>query len=470
MSAVTDAATLRLDPLASPALRESFPALATALDGNAMVPVLASALGVRDTIDSCTAGQAYFAGAWCVVRFDLVVAGRRLLVTGRMYAAPEDCSAYVAGRLEPLAASAPSAVTALVQRAVAEVSPMRLALSVFPIDGELPSLVTAADMTAMRDVLRTALRQHYGPEIDVVECEVEAGHYGRRHRCVLRYRVQTRDAAGISRRLVVYGKVADDDSLERSVAAVERVREVVGDAVAAPLPLAYLQSLRLVLFEELPGVPCIAQLVRAAITGLPVQVAGAPPLGEAIRSAARTAATLHSSGIDHGPVRSLSGDVDGVRQVLALLRPLSPALADHLDDRMQAVEERASTGGALPVVFSHGDYSYTQLLFAGDRAGLVDFDTACRAEAAVDLGHFLAYLDLAGRKSDQPAAAVVRAVGEQFMAAYVDDRRTAADASTLVERTQLYRTISLVRLAAHAWQKLKARRLRLVLDALDGSA
>ena len=124
----------------------------------------------------------------------------------------------------------------------------------------------------------------------------------------------------------------------------------------------------------------------------------------------------------------------------------------------------------MPPVFSHGDYSYTQLLFAGDRAGLVDFDTACQAEAAVDLGHFLAYLALAGRKSDRPAADVVHAVGEQFMASYADADGADVDDRTLTERIRLYRTISLVRLAAHAWQKLKPRRLRFVLDALDEGA
>ena len=62
------------------------------------------------------------------------------------------------------------------------------------------------------------------------------------------------------------------------------------------------------------------------------------------------------------------------------------------------------TDEPLPLTFSHGDYTYTELIFADSSCGLVDFDTSCQAEPALDLGQFLAYLRLTARKIQQHGA------------------------------------------------------------------
>ena len=119
-------------------------------------------------------------------------------------------------------------------------------------------------------------------------------------------------------------------------------------------------------------------------------------------------------------------------------------------------------------VTAHGDFSYTQLLFSGDRQGLVDFDGVCRAEPALDLGHFLAYLRFATVKaagSESPRFAPLEdELERQFLDAY-----RSVDGSTEVvdERIRVYETVSLLRLAVHAWQKMKPERLERILTALD---
>ena len=70
---------------------------------------------------------------------------------------------------------------------------------------------------------------------------------------------------------------------------------------------------------------------------------------------------------------------------------------------------RARRNGHVPqLCFGHGDYTYTQLIFDGTSSGLVDFDTICRAEPALDLGQFLAYSRLAVLKARKESRRAIR--------------------------------------------------------------
>ena len=114
--------------------------------------------------------------------------------------------------------------------------------------------------------------------------------------------------------------------------------------------------------------------------------------------------------------------------------------------------------------FSHGDFTYTQLIFDGAEGGLVDFDTVCQAEPALDLGQFLAYQRLAILKDQNPESPMTAAMTEQLCSQFLDAYLAAADGRLADEahlraRVALYEVISLLRLAVHSWQKLKSSRL-----------
>ena len=75
----------------------------------------------------------------------------------------------------------------------------------------------------------------------------------------------------------------------------------------------------------------------------------------------------------------------------ALLDELAPDLAERM---RRVVAELPGVASAMPVL-SHGDLSPDQVLTThdGDAVWLTDFDRACLAPRAVDLGSFLAVLD-----------------------------------------------------------------------------
>ena len=114
-----------------------------------------------------------------------------------------------------------------------------------------------------------------------------------------------------------------------------------------------------------------------------------------IRAAGAMLARLHAAGVPDDLARSLALRApDPVAQGLAhaaLLDELAPDLAE----RMRRVVARFPGAASAIPVLSHGDLSPDQVLTTrtGDRVWLTDFDRACLAPRAVDLGSFLAVLD-----------------------------------------------------------------------------
>ena len=114
-----------------------------------------------------------------------------------------------------------------------------------------------------------------------------------------------------------------------------------------------------------------------------------------VRAAGAMLARLHAAEVPGDLARSLAAHTaDPVAQGLAhaaLLDELAPDLAERM---RRVVAELPGVASAMPVL-SHGDLSPDQVLttHAGDTVWLTDFDRACLAPRAVDLGSFLAVLD-----------------------------------------------------------------------------
>jgi aminoglycoside phosphotransferase (APT) family kinase protein len=126
-------------------------------------------------------------------------------------------------------------------------------------------------------------------------------------------------------------------------------------------------------------------------------------------------------------------------------------------------------------MMAHGDFTPGQVLLddAG-RTALVDVDTLCLGEPALDLGRFLAYLHVAAVRRSSTAWPLLGDLTALFVESYLDTcaaMGTAApstgDTRLLWARTALFRALTLARLGASACWQLKDDRLRAVVDVLD---
>ena len=469
----------QLDPLLSPVLRAELPGLATALDEDAMRPLLQTALfgdGGRYEIDRCNPGGAMYLGRdCCVLRYELEVrdtaSGETIesLVIGRAFRDHAAGAAFLHDRLEATAARLDGRPElAIFRTPIALIVPLGLAVHGFPIDPELPAVSDATDRGRLIDLLGERVPDIREGHFTIRDLRVDVAHYGRSPRCTLRYTVEGTGTGGAPRRLVVYGKVAGNGFGERTSSVVAALRERLeargGSRINIPRVLGVWPDLHLVLLEGIPGRPFITPLLKARLAGAETPHSGTSSLEEAIAGCGQVAAALHATRISLGGRHALDDELGWSQRSIQELRRISPDLGAQLQAWHGRIAACARRARPLPPRFSHGDFKQTNVISDGTTTGLVDFDAVCQAEPALDLGQFLARQRLAVLRYQRPDAPLPAVETERLCAplldAYIDAAGcNAADAERLRVRARVYETLTLLRLALHSWQKLKVDRL-----------
>jgi hypothetical protein len=377
------------------------------------------------------------------------------VVNARLFESGVEAARYVSGRLTPLAGRfARRAETTPFTAPVGCIEAMQMAVSVFPVDGDLPTLVDAADPARVGPLLAGVL-----PDAQAA-WSVSLARYARGHRCVLRY---------VSGRHVVVGKVIGNGTGGQAHTALRALTAGLNGAERArphinvPRSLGYDSTLRLLLLAPVAGDTVYSRRLKDHLRGESQDDTAAV---SAVDSCAAIAAGLHAGpagamqerrpGVDLARISASATDIDRV----------APGLGRRLREAVEAVAVRLGDTEALDLCLCHGDFKHNQVLGEGHGSTLVDFDTACRAEPALDLGQFLAYLRL--KAAELGAEDAAERLAARFITTYAATADlTSAQADRLAARTAAFEVLSLIGRAVHSWHKFKPDRLAAVLDVLD---
>jgi Ser/Thr protein kinase RdoA (MazF antagonist) len=273
---------------------------------------------------------------------------------------------------------------------------------------------------------------------------------------------------------VVYGKVATDSQGAVVGAVIDALRERLAASrgehrFTIPRSLGFRPDLKLTLLEAIEGAPRISELLKARLGGADVAQGGALTLEDALDLCGRTASALHTSGIALGPPRALDDELAGLTRDTQALRRVAPELGAQLEPWLERIGTRAEESVPLPRCFSHGDYTHAQLIFDDRSSGLVDFDTVCQAEPALDLGQFLAYLRVAAHKAAGGGPPPIgEQLGARFLNAYIAATGDQLESEQrLRARVAVYEIVSLLRMALRGWQQLKSARFANAIAVLE---
>ena len=371
--------------------------------------------------------------------------GRELTVGARILADAEAADTFRRA-LEPIArAAAGHPLLRGLAAALASDPAVPMTVHAFPIEPELPGLPAATDPARAGELLAAALgRADAGP------CRVEVAHHPREGRCTLRYR----GAGGGT----VYAKVARRVSGEPTAALRALAARAPGLRVARPL--GAVPELGLSMQSEVAGMPCADALLRAAPPG---------QSAAALEACARAAARVHACPVAIAGVRSAETDAARLRRDLDLVRGVDANLAEDLDGCIDRALIAAGPTRPGPAGLCHGDLTHRQIVLEGDTPGLVDFDDACMGEAALDLGHFCAYLRLAARRAAKTAG---RDAGQplcrRFLCAYAAEARLGGpERRRLERRAAVHEALALVHVAISSWRHAKPARLARARSLLE---
>ena len=260
----TERDAIAFDVLRNPALQQELPGLQVALDAGAMRDYLQAALfgliSSTSTIERCIVSKpVYVPGECCIVQYELQINDRMggpphtPLVIGRIFPNRLACVNYIRDHLAPLAVMMQGRdEIAPFVTPVTTIEPLHIAVHVFPIDGELPTLVSATDPQRMLAIVREALPDARAGRVAIEACHVDVIVYRRRGRCVLRYTIKgTAVGSNEPRQYVVYGKLSADSTAEPTSMIPTLLREHIeqqgGYQFHIPQSLGWVPDLQIVL-------------------------------------------------------------------------------------------------------------------------------------------------------------------------------------------------------------------------------
>jgi hypothetical protein len=343
-----------------------------------------------------------------------------------------------------------------------------LQLEVEVADAALPALPSLVDADSAAAFLQQVLRDA-GHEVAVAGCTPEVVRYKPGSRCTIVYRMDYGGAPGPDP-LVVKTHQGDKGRTAweamRALWASPVARE---GAVILAEPLAYLPDDRVLVQGPVPEACTLKDLARDALTD-----GSAGRLDELrgyLQGTAAALAALHDSGAEYGRAMAWDEELAEVREVLERLAHSVPSLSAAADPLLGRLETLHASVPPDLLVSAHHDFRPAQVLLHDGRIGFIDFDGACRAEPALDLGRFRAKLRDIGISafcaSGRPLAGdaleghlrLLDELCDDFLDAYQRHARVTTD------RVVLWETTDLLTALLHAWTKVRTARVgpRLVL-------
>ena len=475
-------------------LRERVPALAEAFNAGRMKETLQETLlGTgegRYSIVECVPGKALYLPDHIInMQYKLKILDNitnetiSTLINARLFPDAAACRSFLEEALKPVAARMEGRPEIQpFARPVAIVEDLNMSLSAYPIDGLIPTLVDATNPVKVASLFAETLPEALSGNFSIQEVQQSLAHYGRYKRCVLRYDIDgVETETQTPQQVTVYGKLDADGLGGMTVDIISALRERLSEPellyrFRVPQSLGYFPEYQLLLMEALPGKPFFKPLLKAWIDhhhgNQKTSHEDEATLEKAIQTCALIAATLHGSNIQLGQRNTLESQIAKLQESADVLSQVLPELGAQVKSWIIQTVEFAHAYPAMPARFSHGDFTYTQLIFDGKNGGLVDFDTMCQAEPAQDLGHYLAYQRLNIIKDQDPNSPFPQEEIEHLCAVFLDtyidvSKAWIADEALLRGRVAIYELISLIRLTLHSWEKMKGSRLKQTMLLLE---
>ena len=460
-------------------LRRQLPGLAMAMDESFVADRVEQVmLSGNTTVDGILVGKLWLrADQTCSLRYQLRLSDGHLAATehsvlGRVHADDEAAAAYVTRSVHRLLDRGGTPPPPPWRKQTTVAADAGLALHPFPIDPTLPTLPGAMDPAVVWR-LATYSGMHEPGRVEVV-------HHPREGACVLRYHLHGGEPSDHPR-ATLYGKLYGDDHgdvVDGFLRGLAREQVECGGRQPAqfPMPVVYVPSLRLLVTEALPGTPLVPRLLEAVLAVEPDDgstaeqvVASRAELAAAVRASGHALAALHGSGQRHlatAPLHFASDELASLQRQADLVGEVWPDPADKVH-RGVAPLLGADLDPAT-VVLSHGDFTPSQVLLNGGAPAVVDLDTLCWADPALDLGRFLAQLELlAVKRGGEAALPLVDQLSQEFLRGYREATTYEGDTVGAAHRIAFYQATTLARSALHSCRQLKEHRLRVALSLLD---
>lgn len=262
---------------------------------------------------------------------------------------------------------------------------------------------------ALGDIARALRPEEMEPRIVAALCGIQPAVRAARlrgirvvrhkpgRRCLIEYTVETDFANGVRRDLTLIGKARashrPETTFRRQMALTAAgFGEESADGISVPDAIACFPDLNLWLQRKVEGRPL-------------TQVLDQPGATAAVERTAAAACKVHRCGVATKRVHSMADEIRILRERLPSVAGAEPRWASRIERLLLAGDRLAASVAAPAPTGIHRDFYPDQVIVAGERLFLIDFDLYCIGDPAVDIGNFLGHLvEQALRTKGDPAA------------------------------------------------------------------
>ena len=371
-----------------------------------------------------------------------------------------------------------------------------LSVQAFPADNGLPALAASCDISlnsvfsAIEQAARAQLQDENWTLMQVV---AEPVRYKPGNRCVIRYRL-TLNRGEEQKHLTIFGKVYADPQQARTVQELqqrlydEQVSKL-GSTLAGltsstpllPRPLGIVDEIGLTLNEAvqptsanetmLTGTRAIQPHLERGKGGV---ISSITIPEEELRLTAVALARLHTSAVRpaSGSPRTGAKEAKRARERAGLIAAHNPAQAETTRRLAQELASRLEVLEPDSYRPAHGGFKSSQLLFHSHQVFVVDFDGFCMADAALDVGYFLAYLRPSGLWYRSPGMrewfeAAAQIFVNTYRQAMLESGVSPAAVDGILERSRLYEAALIFKIATRRSNRLNSPRPKELSAMLD---
>jgi len=367
-----------------------------------------------------------------------------------------------------------------------------LSVQIFPADESLPALATCCDISQQSSLLQNleAAAQYQLSDKDwrLISATVSPVRYKPSNRCVLRYTltlVRTADSVPQQRNSTIFGKVYanrqqayDVQTLQQKLyqeQIAKRGSTVMEHTAVMPLlpqPLGINEALGLTFNEAVQPKNTEEPLRLGGRVLRPHVVYGRGgevedviiPTDE-LRLTAIALARLHTSAVqlDKGMVRTGAKEAKRTHERAQIIANANPNHAKEIRRLSQYLVSQLETQRTPVYRPAHGGFKASQLLFHSNCVFVVDFDGFCLADAALDVGYFLAYLRPSGlwyarAGMRQWFEASAQIFTQTYRQAMLELGESVGSIDDSLERVRFYEAVLLFKIATRRVNRLNSPR------------
>lgn len=280
-----------------------------------------------------------------------------------------------------------------------------------PGDPGFPGIAQALDPAAMARRFETELRRlgRGGAAIELQAIRVVRHKPGRR--CLIEYDLLVSRPGERADAVTLIGKVRAGHSPKEAFRLLHKFwhagfHSASPDGISVPKPIGCFADLGLSFQRKVDGQPASALLSAPGAAALMTRIA------EAVHK-------IHAANVPTERSHTIADELRILREHLPRVALRSPSWQRRIERLLVACERLGASVPAPTLRGIHRDCYADQVVVAGERLTVIDFDLYCRGDIGVDIGNFLGHLiEQALRDTGDPAAysALEAALSERFFA------------------------------------------------------